>query len=71
MIQKGVSLTESSAFFGSRILEVWFLPPQATPMPTFHVNQEMGMDLLPYAKLFSICGRQSKDKQGGLSQHKG
>lgn len=40
-------------------------------MSTFHVKHEMGIDLLPYAKLSSIRGRQNKDQQEGLSQHKG
>lgn len=40
-------------------------------MPASHINHDMGMDQLPYAKLFSTRGTQSKGKQGGLSQHKG
>lgn len=56
--KRSLSNRELSAFFGSRSPEVWFLPLPA--MPTFHVNHEMRMDPLPYAKLFSIRGSKAK-----------
>lgn len=70
--QRGVSVTGGSVLFlAADLLRSGSSYSSDTPMPTFHVNHEVGVDLLPYAELFSIRGRPSKDKQVDSSQRKG